>query len=89
MGSSNTKVEGHCDPNFEKVKEHFYKMVHEGADNHAQLCVYVEDKCVLDLFGARGSKTDDYDADKIQVNVFSLCNNKILNTRSNYCIFFR
>ena len=70
MGSSNTKVEGYCDPNYDKVKEHFYKMVHAGADNHAQLCVYVEEKCVVDLFGARGSKTDDYDPDKIQVNAF-------------------
>ena len=27
MGSSNTKVEGYCDPNYEKVKEHFHNKI--------------------------------------------------------------
>ena len=72
MGSSNSKVEGYCDPNYEKVKEHLYKMVHEGADKNVQLCVYVEDKCVADLFATRGAKADDYDPDKIQVNNFQV-----------------
>ena len=66
MGSSTSrpKIEGHCDPKYEKVKEHLEKMLVNGADENVQLCVYVKGECVIDLCGA---SDDKYNADKTQV----------------------
>ena len=44
QGSSHPKIEGFCDPKYEKVKKHFEEMIINGSDENIQLCVYVEGK---------------------------------------------
>ena len=67
QNTSQPKIEGFCDPKFEKVKKHFKEMLINGADENLQLCVFVEDKCVIDLCG---SSNDKYNAESLQT-VFS------------------
>ena len=65
---SNVLLDGFCDKNYEPVKEHLHKMLHEGAEENLQLCVYVDKKCVIDLYGtAVGDKS--YNAESIQVRI--------------------
>ena len=59
------KIEGFCDPKYDRVKKQFEKLFTEGVDENAQLCVYVEDKCIIDLYG---TYNDEYNADKTQVS---------------------
>ena len=71
QGSSTNKVDifGTCDKNYEPVKEHFTKMLTEGMEENAQLCVYVDGKMVIDLYGtAVGDQ--DYNGDSLQVSLF-------------------
>ena len=67
MGQKNSqpKIEGFCDPKFDKVKKQFEKLFTEGIDENAQLCVYVEDKCIIDLYG---TYNDEYNANRTQVS---------------------
>ena len=58
------KIEGLCDPKYEKVKKQLEYMLTKGADENVQLCVYVEDKCVIDLYG---TSNETYDENKTQV----------------------
>lgn len=63
---TNVMLDGHCDKEYEPVKKHVEKMLKEGIEENLQLCVYVDEKCVVDLYGtAVGDKT--YNADTIQV----------------------
>ena len=62
----NIQLDGFCDKNYEPVKKHVEKMLHEGLEENLQLCVYVDEKCVVDLYGtAIGDST--YNAETIQV----------------------
>ena len=70
MGASSSKenilLDGFCDDKYKPVKEQLYRMLRDGAEENLQLCVYVEDKCVVDLYGtAIGDET--YNAETIQV----------------------
>ena len=73
MGSTtsrlNPKVVGFCDPKYEKVKKHLENMLINGSDENFQLCVYVEGKCVIDLYGIL-DENSSYNANKTQVNLF-------------------
>ena len=44
-------LNGFCSENYEPVKAHFEKMLLNGQEENAQLCIYVGDKCVVDLYG--------------------------------------
>lgn len=61
MGQTKSKsylLDGHCDSGYEPVKQHLEKMLSEGKEENLQLCVYVKEKCVVDLYGsAIGDKT--------------------------------
>ena len=61
------KIEGFCDPKYEKVKKHLENMLVNGSDENFQLCVYVEGKCVIDLYGI-SDENSSYNANKTQVN---------------------
>ena len=63
----NPKVVGFCDPKYEKVKKHLENMLVNGSDENFQLCVYVEGKCVIDLYGI-SDENSSYNANKTQVN---------------------
>ena len=68
LTTSSEKVilEGYCDKQYEPVREKLKGMLQNGLEENLQLCVYVDGKCVIDLYGsAIGDK--NYDAEKIQV----------------------
>ena len=73
MGQTTSKVrlDGFCDENYLPVKEHLENMLKNGAEENLQLCIYVEGKCVVDLYG---TAVDDrtYTADSLQVNINGL-----------------
>lgn len=63
------KIAGHITPGFERVKQLYERNMHSLAERNTQLCIYVGEECVLDLWG---SAIDDanFTADSL-VNVFS------------------
>ena len=63
------KIEGSVKPGFEAVKETFQHRMASLKEINAQLCIYVEEECVVDLWG---SATDDpnFGPDSL-INVFS------------------
>ena len=69
MGQTRSKVrlDGFCDEKYLPVREHLENMLKNGAEENLQLCVYVEGKCVVDLYG---TAVDDrtYTADSLQVS---------------------
>ena len=62
-------LEGNCDAQYEPVKEKLKDMLENGLEENLQLCVYVDGKCVIDLYGsAKGDK--NYNAESIQVRIW-------------------
>jgi len=63
--SSTAVVGGQVSQGYETVREMFRRNVESGRERNAQLCVYVEGECVVDLWGsAEGDQ--DYNADSLQ-----------------------
>ena len=62
-------IGGTVDPGFESVKKLFIKNFELGSDENSQLCVYVGERKVIDLWGTV-NKTDGYNADTL-TTVFS------------------
>ena len=62
------KVEGSVSPGFETVKEMFEKNFRRGAEESAQLCVYVGEEKVVDLWCSVSDP--NYTGDTL-TNVFS------------------
>lgn len=72
MGGANStpvQVQGHVAPGFEPVKKLFEDNFRKGADTNAQLCVYVGEEKVIDLWGSVDSNLE-YDGDTL-TTVFS------------------
>ena len=49
--TSKVHLGGFCDEKFLPVKKHLEKMLKSGAEENLQLCIYVGEKCVVDLYG--------------------------------------
>ena len=64
--NSAIKVEGTCSPGYESVKELFIKNFHNGLEDRAQLCIYVNNNCVVDLYGT-ATGDENYGPDNVQV----------------------
>lgn len=62
-------VSGTVKPAFESVKALFEKNLHRYLEDNAQLCIYVDDQCVVDLWGSANGDTD-FTGDSL-INVFS------------------
>ena len=63
-------VNGFCDESFQDVKDLFTSNFVEGEDENAQLCVYVGNELVIDLWGCREkSNPDGYGPDSLQVEI--------------------
>ena len=45
------ELNGHCGKNFEPVKNHLKQMLLSGEEENIQLCVFVDNECVIDLYG--------------------------------------
>jgi hypothetical protein len=67
------EIRGHVSPGFESVREEFEAGFRTGFEFNAQLCVYVGQERVVDLWGKRipDEVENVYDGDSIQ-NVFRL-----------------
>ena len=66
---SKVLLDGYCHKNYQPVKERLEEMLHDGKEENVQLCVYVDEKCVVDLYGtAIGDMS--YTAETIQT-IFS------------------
>ena len=61
-------LEGNCDAQYEPVKEKLKDMLENGLEENLQLCVYVDGKCVIDLYGSAKGDTN-YNAESIQVRI--------------------
>ena len=67
--SSTAVVGGHVSQGYETVREMFRRNVETGRERNAQLCVFVDGECVLDLWGS-AEGDPDYTGDSLQC-VFS------------------
>ena len=63
--SSTAVVGGHVSQGYETVRDIFRKNVETGRERNAQLCVYVDGECVLDLYGS-AEGDPDYHGDSLQ-----------------------
>ena len=63
---SNVNINGTCEKGFESVKDMFYQNFVIGNEDNAQLCIYVGNKCVVDLYGSATGDTN-YGPDKLHV----------------------
>ena len=50
--AGNVKIFGNCEKGYAAVKEAFVQNFVSGQEVNASLCVYVDQKCVIDLFGS-------------------------------------
>ena len=62
-------IEGTVAPGFESVKTLYEKNMYRWAERNTQLCVYVGDECVVDLWGST-THDPNFSADSL-INVFS------------------
>ena len=60
------RIAGSCSPGYEPVKELFLQNFKNGLEDNAQLCIYVNNVCVVDLYGSAMGDAD-YGPDNIQV----------------------
>ena len=60
-------IEGYCHPNFSRVKDVFEQHMKDGKDANSQLCIYVQNKCVVDLWSKFDPK---FGPDSLQI-IFS------------------
>ena len=73
--SEKIKIDGICEKQYEPVKEHLLEMLTKGKEENVQLCVYVNGKCVVDLYGTAIGDTN-YNHDKLQVCIcIEFCQN--------------
>ena len=55
--SQSAVVQGSVAPGYESVRELFSDNIRSGKERNAQLCVYVEGECVVDLWGSAEGDT--------------------------------
>ena len=63
------KIQGSCSNGYEKVKELFEENFKAGEEENAQLCVYVDGKVVIDLYGTAVGDSN-YGPDTLAVHTF-------------------
>ena len=66
LNNTSVQVHGTCSPGYEPVKELFIQNFINGLEDNAQICIYVNNACVVDLYGT-GSGDTDYGPDNVQV----------------------
>ena len=60
-------MHGTCVPGFEEVRDLFERNFHIGGEANAQLCIYVDGQCVIDLYGTAIGDTN-YGPNTLQVS---------------------
>ena len=69
LSSEAAFVKGSVSPGYESVRNMFKENIERGKERNAQLCVYVDGECVVDLWGSAVGDTN-YNGDSLQ-SVFS------------------
>ena len=64
------KIKGYVAEGFEPVRDQLEKMIQSGCEDHLQLCVYLDKKCIIDLHGSF-CENSVYNSDSMQVNMYS------------------
>ena len=63
----NVHLSGYCDFRYTPVRNHLKNQLLKGDEKNVQLCVYVNGKCVIDLYGTSIGDLD-FNREKIQVS---------------------
>ena len=64
-------IAGTCTKEFEPVRRQFYENFVQGKEENAQVCIYLGNQCVVDLWGS--SKNDKhYGPDSFHVSIFKI-----------------
>jgi CubicO group peptidase (beta-lactamase class C family) len=73
MGDNRAIVDGHCEPEFERVRDALAEVLASGFEVGAALAVYVDGRAVVDLWGgyADAARTRRWERDTI-VNLYSV-----------------
>ena len=66
---STITIGGTCINEFEPVRKLFYKSFVEGKEENAQLCIYLGDQRVVDLWGSFKG-IEDYGPDSLHVSIW-------------------
>ena len=64
-------AKGTVSPGFEPVRDMFETMLRTGCDKRAQLCIYMGDDRIVDLWGTAADVVDDQFGPDSLLNVFS------------------
>ena len=82
-----TQIYGNCRKGYEPVKDAFIQNFVSGQELNASICIYVQQKCVVDL---HGTSIDDhsYTPDSLQVSYFLQCCRVLLKEFKNQFINF-
>ena len=69
FNEGNVQIFGNCEKGYEPVKEAFIQNFVSGQELNASICVYVKEKCVIDMYGT-SNKDTTYDSKCLQVIYF-------------------
>ena len=72
----NVLLSGYCDYRYIPVRNHLKNQLLKGEERNVQLCVYVNGKCVIDLYGTSTGDLD-FNREKLQVSKIQSTNSKI------------
>ena len=64
----NVLLSGYCDYRYIPVRNHLKNQLLKGEEKNVQLCVYVNGKCVIDLYGTSTGDLD-FNREKLQVSL--------------------
>ena len=63
------QIYGNCEKEYESVKDAFVKNFISGQEVNSSICVYVKQKCVIDMYGT-SIEDANYKPNSLQVNQF-------------------
>ena len=69
FSEGNVQIFGNCEKGYEPVKDAFIQNFVSGQEINASICVYVKQKCVIDMYGT-AINDKAYNADCLQVSYF-------------------
>ena len=71
FSEGNVQIFGNCEKGYESVKDDFVQNFISGQEINASICVYVNQKCVIDMYGT-SSKDRSYTSECLQVTIIFL-----------------
>jgi len=71
------KIGGSVAEGYESIQAYFHKLFSDGREDNAQVCVYVDGKKVVDLWGSANGD-EDYDGDVLHTVIKSFYNHWVV-----------